>query len=251
MITMNKIAFWAGLVLAICGASALLGCDREARPGAGRKPADAPAAARAPKTEPSGDVAESENERGTTGRRDGGKDFGVEQAGPEVGAKAEGAVAAGVLIHASGEQLLASIKSSGKKGTIVNAWASWCGPCRREIPMLQALSANLKPQGVQIVLVSVDEPKDEAKAQSFLKDNSITLKSYLVEGSVADFKVAINPNWPGMLPASFLFDRNARLVHFWGGEAFENEIVPVVENFLAGKAVEAETRFGLAPGKVE
>jgi peroxiredoxin len=117
--------------------------------------------------------------------------------------------------------------------------------------MLQALAANLKPQGVEVVLVSVDEPKDEAKAQSFLKDNGITLKSYLVEGSVADFKEGINPRWPGMLPASFLFDRSGSLVHFWGGEAFENEIVTVVESFLAGRAVEAETRYGLAPGKVE
>ncbi len=117
--------------------------------------------------------------------------------------------------------------------------------------MLQALSANLKPQGVEVVLVSVDEPKDEAKAQSFLKDNRITLKSYVVDGDLRDFKAAINPNWPGMLPASFLFDRAATLVHFWGGEAFENEVVPIVESFLAGRAVQPETRYGLAPGKVE
>jgi len=235
---MNNSAFWPALVLAICGGSAVIGCDREAQPGAARKPADAPAAAVAPATEPGGDVA-GENESERTGRREGGKDLGGEQA-----------AAGGALIRATGVQLLAAIKSSGKKGTIVNAWASWCGPCRREIPMLQALAANLKPQGVQIVLVSVDEPKDEVRALSFLKDNAITLKSYLVEGSVADFKQAINPKWPGMLPASFLFDDRAQLIHFWGGEAFENEIVPVVESFVAGKAVEAETRFGLAPGKV-
>jgi len=117
--------------------------------------------------------------------------------------------------------------------------------------MLQALSVNLKPQGIQVVLVSVDEPKDEAKALSFLKDNGITLPSYLVEGSVADFKQGINPNWPGMLPASFLFDRAAKLVHFWGGEAFENELTPVLDDFVAGRPIEAETRYGLAPGKVE
>ena len=117
--------------------------------------------------------------------------------------------------------------------------------------MLQALSTNLKPQGIEIILVSVDEPKDEPKARSYLKDNGITLKSYLVDGSVADFKQGINPNWPGMLPASFLFDRSARLVHFWGGEAFEEEITPVVEGFLAGRAIEAETKYGLAPGKIE
>jgi thiol-disulfide isomerase/thioredoxin len=146
---------------------------------------------------------------------------------------------------------LAHIKSSGKKATLVNAWASWCGPCRREVPMLQALAANLKPQGVEVVLVSVDDPKDEAKAASFLEDNGITLKSYLVAENLGDFKLAINPRWPGMLPASFLFDAQGRLVHFWGGEAFEQEIVSVVDAFLAGRAIESETRFGLAPGKVE
>lgn len=233
---LNNCSRLAVAVAAISGALMGLGCEREAGSSAGRKRVAAAAAAAAPSNGPESD----ESVREKTGRRGGGEDLGVEQA-----------AGGGVLSHATAAQLLSAIKASGKKGTIVNAWASWCGPCRREVPMLQALAANLKPQGVQIVLVSVDEPKDEAKAQSFLKDNGITLKSYLVEGSVADFKAGINPNWPGMLPASFLFDRAGELVHFWGGEAFENEIVPVVEAFVAGKPVEAETRYGLAPGKVQ
>jgi thiol-disulfide isomerase/thioredoxin len=155
------------------------------------------------------------------------------------------------LTRASAEDLLAAIRERGKKATLVNAWASWCGPCRRELPMLQALAANLKPQGVEVVLVSVDEEKDAPKAESYLADNRITLRSYLVSGSLQDFKQGINPRWPGMLPASFLFDRGARLVHFWGGEAFENELTPTIEAFLAGKPIEAETRYGLLPGKVE
>jgi hypothetical protein len=40
-------------------------------------------------------------------------------------------------------------------------------------------------------------------------------------------------------------------VHFWGGEAFESEITPVLDDFLAGRPVAPETRYGLAPGKVE
>ncbi len=147
--------------------------------------------------------------------------------------------------------LLRAIRASGNKATLVNAWASWCGPCRRELPMLSALAQNLKPQGVQVVLVSVDEPKDEPKATAFLRDNAIGLKSYVVDGSVAEFKAGINPRWPGMLPASFLFDARGELVHFWGGEAFENEIVAIVEALLAGRPIAAETRYGLAPGKVE
>jgi hypothetical protein len=117
--------------------------------------------------------------------------------------------------------------------------------------MLQALATNLRLQGVEVVLVSVDEPKDEPKAVSFLKDNGITLKSYVVNGRLGAFKAGINPRWPGMLPASFLFDSRASLVHFWGGEAFEEEITSVVDAVLAGRPVEAETRYGLAPGKTE
>jgi hypothetical protein len=117
--------------------------------------------------------------------------------------------------------------------------------------MLQALSSNLKQQGVAVVLVTVDEPKDAAKALAFLKDNHITLPSFMVSGNMGDFKRGINPRWPGMLPASFLFDGAAELRHFWGGEAFEEEIVPVIDAFVAGRPIEAETRFGLAPGKVE
>ena len=117
--------------------------------------------------------------------------------------------------------------------------------------MLQALSVNLKPQGVDVWLVSVDEAKDEAKAVSFLKDHGITLKSYIVSGDMGEFKLGINPRWPGMLPASFLFDQRGDLVHFWGGEAFENEIVTIVDAFLVGRPIAAETRYGLAPGKVE
>lgn len=170
--------------------------------------------------------------------------------GAELDSQAPEATAAG-LPRVTAEQLRDAIRGGGKKATLVNAWASWCGPCRRELPMLQALAANLKPQGVEIVLVSVDEEKDEQKAVSYLKDNAITLRSYLASGSLGAFKQGINPRWPGMLPASFLFDGGARLVHFWGGEAFENELTPTIEAFVAGKPIEAETRYGLLPGKVE
>jgi thiol-disulfide isomerase/thioredoxin len=208
----NASVRWSRLLAALI-LVALSGCGREAGPRGVRKRADAGAPAAMASTAPEGSQP------------------GIEPT--------------------TAQQLLGRLRGSGKKATLVNAWASWCGPCRREIPMLQALSVNLKPQGVDVVLVSVDDPKDAAKALSFLKDNGITLKSYIVDGSIGDFKAAINPRWPGMLPASFLFDAAGELAHFWGGEAFENELVPVVESFLAGRDIAPETRYGLAPGKVE
>src|SRR3954447_15761282 len=79
----------------------------------------------------------------------------------------------------TGAGLLAKMRASGAKGTLVNAWASWCGPCRREIPMLDAMAPNLKPQGIEIVLVSVDDPQESPQAEAFLRDNHVGLPSLL------------------------------------------------------------------------
>jgi thiol-disulfide isomerase/thioredoxin len=227
MKTIENAPIRGSLVLAALVLIALAACGREAGPSGVRKRPDDAAVAPIPSAAAEG------------------------SARPAIpSAAAEGSARTGIE-PTTAEQLIARVRSSGKRATLVNAWASWCGPCRREVPMLHALSVNLKLQGVDVVLVTVDDAKDEAKALSFLKDNGITLQSYIVDGSIGDFKAGINPRWRGMLPASFLFDGAGELVHFWGGEAFEQEIVPVVESFLAGRVIESETRYGLAPGKVE
>lgn len=146
------------------------------------------------------------------------------------------------------EELLERIRSSPAKATLVNAWASWCGPCREEMPMLAQLALNLAPDGVHVLLVSVDEPEDQYKAQAFLAEHGIDLPSVLAARPLGAFKRGLNPRWPGMLPATFLFDAGGRLRYFWGGQAYQHEILPIVEGFLAGRPIDGEANFGLAPG---
>jgi hypothetical protein len=117
--------------------------------------------------------------------------------------------------------------------------------------MLLALESNLAPRGIGVMLVSVDEPESRGAALAFLQQHGAPLPSYIAERPLGPFKVSLNPNWPGMLPASFLFDASGKLRYFWGGEAFEQEILKVVDDFLAGTLVDGQARFGLAPGKVE
>jgi thiol-disulfide isomerase/thioredoxin len=145
------------------------------------------------------------------------------------------------------DALKAKLVASGRKGTLVNAWASFCGPCKREIPMLEKLAAKVRPR-LDVVLVSVDEPADRPKAEAFLKELGVGLTSYLAERPLGPFKQGMNPRWPGMLPASFLFDASGTLRYYWGGEAFEDEVLPVLEAFAAGKPVEGESSPLVAPG---
>jgi thiol-disulfide isomerase/thioredoxin len=145
------------------------------------------------------------------------------------------------------EALVVKIRGSGRKGTLVNAWASFCGPCKREIPMLETLAKKLRPRGIDVVLVSVDEPGDEPKAKAFLRDRGIELTSYVAARPLGAFKAGMNPRWPGMLPASFLFDRTGRLRYYWGGEAFENEVLPVLEALADDRPIEGESSPVVAP----
>lgn len=144
------------------------------------------------------------------------------------------------LESVSAERLLAEVRRLGGKGTLVNAWASWCGPCKHELPMLEKLATKYAAAGIHVVLVSLDEPADREKAAAFLTQQKLALTSYLAERPLGPFKQGMNPRWPGMLPASFLYDSTGALRYFWGGEAFEEEVAPVLEAFAAGKRIEGE-----------
>jgi hypothetical protein len=117
--------------------------------------------------------------------------------------------------------------------------------------MLSRVSKQLAAQGVPIWLVSVDDPDGFPAARAMLDSLHIDLPSFAAEPPLSAFKVALNPNWPGMLPVSFLFDATGKLRYFWAGEVYEKELVPVIEGFIAGKHIDGVSDFGLAPGATQ
>jgi thiol-disulfide isomerase/thioredoxin len=153
------------------------------------------------------------------------------------------------IVDAAG--LLQKIRESGQRGVVVNAWASWCDPCREELPMLARVAPKFAARGVPIWLVSVDDPDGFAAAKALLDSLHITLPAFAAAPPLQDFKLGVNPNWPGMIPVSFLFDRTGKLRYFWPGEVYEKELVPIVEGFVAGKHIDGTANFGLAPGATQ
>jgi thiol-disulfide isomerase/thioredoxin len=151
------------------------------------------------------------------------------------------------LRSATAEGVISEVRRLGGKGTLVNAWASWCGPCKHEIPMLEKLAGSFAPRGVHVLLVSLDEPGDREKALGFLNERQVKLESFLAERPLGAFKQGLNPRWPGMLPASFLFDASGTLRYYWGGEAFEQELTPVLEALASGRPIEGEADIKVAP----
>jgi thiol-disulfide isomerase/thioredoxin len=158
---------------------------------------------------------------------------------------------ASALPVTTGEALLDRIVHSGQKGVIVTAFASWCDPCREELPLLDAAAQKIAKRGVPIWVVSMDEPDAVPAAKSLLDSLHVTLPAFAAAAPLQAFKLAINPRWPGMIPASFLFDATGKLRYFWAGEVYEKELMPIVDGFLAGKPIDGTSDFGNAPGATQ
>lgn len=59
---------------------------------------------------------------------------------------------------------------------LLNVWATWCAPCRVEMPSMQRLHEQLGPKGLRIVAVSVDDPGSEKAIGDFAKDMGLTFE---------------------------------------------------------------------------
>jgi len=151
----------------------------------------------------------------------------------------------------SGQALIDRIRQSGKRGVVVTAFASWCDPCREELPLLETAATKIRDRAVPIWLASMDEPDQVPEAKALLDSLHVTLPAFAAEPPLQAFKLAINPRWPGMIPASFLFDSTGKLRYFWAGEVYEKELLPVVRGFLDGKHIDGTSDFGNAPGATQ
>ena len=100
---------------------------------------------------------------------------------------------------------------------LVNFWATWCPPCRKEIPSLTRLQRMFKPEQLRVLAVNVGE--DEETVFSFVPDPGFTILLDLKSASLGAWQVR-------SLPATFVVDPEGRIVlRAVGGREFDDPAI--------------------------
>ena len=107
-----------------------------------------------------------------------------------------------------------SLESLKGRVVLLDFWATWCAPCRKSMPELQALHARYAARGLTVLGVSIDE-KADAKVRKLVKEKAFTYPIAIDAGS--------SPAWQAYrvksIPAAYLIDREGRIVAQWTGAA--------------------------------
>ena len=90
------------------------------------------------------------------------------------------------------------------KVVLLNFWATWCPPCRKEMPDLEALYGQFKDKGLVVLAVSAD---DEAKIRKFIDQQKYCYPVLLDAGGKVSQEFAVEG-----IPHSFVFDREGKMV---------------------------------------
>jgi thiol-disulfide isomerase/thioredoxin len=130
------------------------------------------------------------------------------------------------------EQVLAKVREPGARATLVNVWATWCGPCREEFPAIVSLAERRRADGLRVLFVSADFDDQADEARAFLSSHRAPGPWLLKAGPDMEFIDGLDRRWSGALPATIVYDSNGAPVEFWEGGAdsarFEAAVAPLL-----------------------
>jgi thiol-disulfide isomerase/thioredoxin len=133
---------------------------------------------------------------------------------------------------AGSTQSLANLRGSI---TVINFWATWCVPCREELPLLSSLSQRYAATKIRFIAVSADESADTSKGRTkidaFLKTQNLGMDVWLG----ADLDTLDRLGLGNELPATAILDDQGVIVARILGEAREPDVTAPLDWLLNGR----------------
>jgi thiol-disulfide isomerase/thioredoxin len=140
-----------------------------------------------------------------------------------------------------------SIAAFAGKSLVINFWATWCAPCRREIPLLETLDAEWAGRGVRVIGVAVDY---RDKVLEFADRFKIGYPLLIGEQQALDAATAFGVETP-VFPFTVFTDRRGDVVAVFLGELHRSQadlILNIVQNLDAGRVQLPAARTAIAEG---
>ena len=124
------------------------------------------------------------------------------------------------------EQRLSSFKG---RIVILNFWATYCIPCRKEMPDLAAIQNEFAALGVQVIGASTDESKDRDKILQFVKETKVNFPVWMGASSADMVRFGLGT----ALPGTVIIDREGRIAKVISGVIDKADLKKQIESMLA------------------
>jgi thiol-disulfide isomerase/thioredoxin len=128
---------------------------------------------------------------------------------------------------------LAAIKRAlrGSRGhvVLVHFWATWCSPCLEELPLMEKFARDMRPRGVEILSLSLDDPERAGgRVSKVLAEVAPSLTRSIARVDDMDAFIGNFRSWEGAIPALFAYDSEGQLRGSLIGETNRHELDELV-----------------------
>lgn len=129
------------------------------------------------------------------------------------------------------------LKREMARPLLVNFWATWCDPCREEFPELVTIDKQYREKGLDFIAVSLDDLADiKTAVPEFLREMRATMPAYLLNAGDPDLALsAVDPEWRGALPATFLYDSQGKIAYKRFGRIKPLELRAAIDKLVGSK----------------
>ncbi len=116
--------------------------------------------------------------------------------------------------------------NGGDTTFVVNLWATWCGPCVKELPYFEALNASYADKKGKVLLVTLDFTEQlDTKVIPFVKQKALRSEVLMLdEANPNDWIPKVSPEWSGAIPATLFVNHSLGIRHFYEGSFAEGEL---------------------------
>ncbi len=114
---------------------------------------------------------------------------------------------------------------------VVNFWATWCGPCREEMPRLRKLSESYASREVRFVAIALDAPETQGKIGAAVLKSGLQIPIWTgaSDRTLSDLKLG------ALVPATLILDSEGQVIGRIEGEARDKDIRSRLDWLLAGR----------------